>query len=536
MTSTESKGLVLIGLDGATWKLLRKWIAAGELPNLEKLCSEGVTGTLLSTVPSTTCPALPALFTGKNPANIGIFGFVDSSGNPVLLENVPGPRIWDVLGKNGIASCIIDVRFTYRPARLNGVMTCSTPLPPNAEELYYPPDLDKMLGRRVPLATDYHGKVYRPGDFDERKEKVLGHLRDYLEERYRLIRDLTSKRDYGLVFTWFGDVDWMQHLYWHDEDAILQHLRTVDRYIGKFAADFEGRDIIIISDHGFHKHPETKFFVNAWLMRNGFLTARGNALTRWLYGRGILIYRVFLRNKRVRAWMRSRNGPAGKGTEEKAVLKDTQRGNFPAVDWKKTKAYFFNSWGIGIIRENLDEDYEDFRERLIGKMGDLADTRGARVFARVWKKEDIFSGKYLDQVPDIIYQLDGDLFPDPLVISTRLYREHIGGESYRITGMHENDREGIIIAHGPSLAQGSDIGEARLEDIAPTLYHLLGCAIPDDLDGRIIDKLLSAEMRCQESRYYTPQSDEEDWGKRDLSRDDEESIKRQLKDMGYLSD
>ena len=65
--------LLLIGLDGGTWKLLKNWIDDGSLPNLARLYNEGSRGTLLSTIPSSTCPALPALFTGKNPGNIGIF-------------------------------------------------------------------------------------------------------------------------------------------------------------------------------------------------------------------------------------------------------------------------------------------------------------------------------------------------------------------------------------------------------------------------------------------------------------------------------
>lgn len=39
--TTNNRRLVIIGLDGATFDLIQPWIAAGELPNLQRLMAEG---------------------------------------------------------------------------------------------------------------------------------------------------------------------------------------------------------------------------------------------------------------------------------------------------------------------------------------------------------------------------------------------------------------------------------------------------------------------------------------------------------------
>ena len=48
---------MVIGLDGATWDVLDRWIKDGTLPNLGKLRGEGSWGTLRSTIPPITAAA-----------------------------------------------------------------------------------------------------------------------------------------------------------------------------------------------------------------------------------------------------------------------------------------------------------------------------------------------------------------------------------------------------------------------------------------------------------------------------------------------
>ena len=49
--------VVVIGIDGADWRLLDPWIKNGDLPTLAKLVSEGATGRLRSTIRPESGPA-----------------------------------------------------------------------------------------------------------------------------------------------------------------------------------------------------------------------------------------------------------------------------------------------------------------------------------------------------------------------------------------------------------------------------------------------------------------------------------------------
>ena len=67
--------VLIVGLDGATWRVLEPWARAGRLPHLAALMARGTWGTLRSTVPALTLPAWSSLTTGRNPGAHGVFAF-----------------------------------------------------------------------------------------------------------------------------------------------------------------------------------------------------------------------------------------------------------------------------------------------------------------------------------------------------------------------------------------------------------------------------------------------------------------------------
>ena len=91
---------LLIGLDGASFDFLMPWIEEGKLPVFKKILQEGTHGILNSTIPSITCPALPTIYTGMNPGNLGIFSFLNPDGSVVSSSNIPYKSIWHFLSEN----------------------------------------------------------------------------------------------------------------------------------------------------------------------------------------------------------------------------------------------------------------------------------------------------------------------------------------------------------------------------------------------------------------------------------------------------
>ena len=56
----KCKRVIVIGLDGATFDLIKPWAEEGKLPTFKKLIGEGAWGNLKSTVPNATIPAWPS--------------------------------------------------------------------------------------------------------------------------------------------------------------------------------------------------------------------------------------------------------------------------------------------------------------------------------------------------------------------------------------------------------------------------------------------------------------------------------------------
>ena len=93
--------VLIIGLDGATWRVLEPWARAGRLPHLAALMARGTWGTLRSTVPALTLPAWSSLTTGRNPGAHGVFAFrrlaPDRYDSPGLASTtVSGPVLYAV--------------------------------------------------------------------------------------------------------------------------------------------------------------------------------------------------------------------------------------------------------------------------------------------------------------------------------------------------------------------------------------------------------------------------------------------------------
>ena len=73
--------VLLIGWDGADWRILDPLLERGDLPNLKALIDQGQKGILRSTVPTHSWAAWPSFLTGVDPADHGVYD---------ILETVPG--------------------------------------------------------------------------------------------------------------------------------------------------------------------------------------------------------------------------------------------------------------------------------------------------------------------------------------------------------------------------------------------------------------------------------------------------------------
>ena len=67
--------ILIVGIDGADWRMVRPLIAAGELPHLQRLMDGGISGPLWSLKPIISPVIWTTIATGKGPDKHGVLDF-----------------------------------------------------------------------------------------------------------------------------------------------------------------------------------------------------------------------------------------------------------------------------------------------------------------------------------------------------------------------------------------------------------------------------------------------------------------------------
>ena len=115
MVNEDNKGkkTLLIGLDGATWKIINPLIQKGKLPNLKRLMDEGAYGTLLSTDTMISPSVWTSIWTGKAPQHHGITDFM------TMQNRLKAKRLWTIFEEFGKTVGIAGFMVTWPPKLKN---------------------------------------------------------------------------------------------------------------------------------------------------------------------------------------------------------------------------------------------------------------------------------------------------------------------------------------------------------------------------------------------------------------------------------
>ncbi|XVH30887.1 alkaline phosphatase family protein [Haloferacaceae archaeon DSL9] len=480
---------VVVGLDGATWSLLRPWIDAGELPTLERILSEGLSSDLLSVLPPVTCPNWKAYATGKNPGKLGVFWWqnIDVANRRI---HVPIERFhrhaeyWEYLAARERVG-VLNVPTTYPPKRTGEFVVAG---PPDGEDsgFAYPQSLEK----RLRAEHDYRvakRRLLKDGD-PEAVEEVL----DLIDLRFRVSKQLLDERELDFLQLTTVYIDSLHRHLWNDE-VTLRGWKLIDSHLEAFVDD--DYNLVLVSDHG-HAKAETVFYVNEWLAARGYLTYDDDVAKR-LHKLGVnadRIKQLLARADRtipatdVRAtvtkltpqWVLNRV-PNAQGE-----LGGSKHG---MVDWDRSDALASAQGPVYLTLARTHPRYDALRGELMDELAALTGPDGRPIARGVHRGEDIYAGPYLAEAPDIVI----DKAPRVNI------RETIGGE--RVFSRTDaswrgvNEREGLFAAIGPAFATGT-VEDLSILDLAPTLLHMHGRAVPDDMDGAVRCDLFAPESEA----------------------------------------
>lgn len=502
--------VVVLGIDGATYQVLDRFLAWGILPNLASIFKKGVRGNLLSTLPPMTGTAWASFATGKNPGKHGCFNFFLPTENVnetkiISSQDISGKTFYEILEEQGKKCILINMPLSWPPRLKKGMIIGSWLA--TKEDFVYPPELIQ----EIPELSSYQ---LFPDFFIEQG----GSLKEYLKElrktekkRFVVAKKL-FKKNWDFFFILFSSIDWLQHkqlkeLLSPDLDKnsfLLSLFKDIDSYIGWFMANLpKNTYLTLLSDHGFKVYPG-RFYLNRWLGEKGllevikdagerdrprdfsrkkiqvdyrqdFLTAilRKSALLiyqtsflYWLFGFLVRLTRWFFPNKFEQAL--GDISDIGLGINPQKTKVCSVLGSFGQAYINRKKRF-----GRGIVNET---EAEKIKKKLIKELRFFRDPKtGKRVAKAVYGREEVYSGSCLEKAPDIILEA-GDFWVKPTLSSDRTfgYKEIIS-----------HDREGIFGCLGPGVGKGQ-VGQINLFDFAPTVLSLFGVKTPKDMDGKII--------------------------------------------------
>lgn len=204
----------------------------------------------------------------------------------------------------------------------------------------------------------------------------------YKEKKAMLDFELARLKE-GVLFSYFECPDIIQHMFWRYRDTdhplynkdvqsdykseIQSWYKKMDNVLGDVLRKMDKKDVLIVlSDHGFGTFRRA-VHINSWLRKNGYLELK--------------------------------NPNAKSGGD---LLKE--------IDWSKTKAYAIGFGAIYINQEGRERqgivkpgrDVEFLKTEISQGLKQWIDEKYKKpVINNIYKKEDIFFGKYADEAPDL---------------------------------------------------------------------------------------------------------------------------------------
>jgi len=505
--------VMIIGLDGATWDLIKPWADEGKLPTFKKLMESGVWGNL----ESITMPAWASMVTGKNPGKIGAIHFLmrEKYGydfKPVRLNIDRMNPLWKMLNVYGKTTNLF-----YIPTILPNLRELKGMYIPGEfvfvdEELYHPPGVKTLIER--------FGLNEMPPDFKRMntveyiewwRKNVIKHLR-------LILFFLNNIKDWDFLMYVIYSTDHLSHLFWkyidrthpyYEEkqelsEAILRYYKSLDVMLNRIVrlCESKGTFLFLVSDHG-HGPLRKRVNLNRWLQLQGYLSVRVESknlhksiseivklkILSSSFVRSKLIHKLFRKFSKIKCFI-------------KLFLSTKLSVSSGAIDWAHTVAYFSGYNGININLKGREpkgivnlKNYEKLRNELINKLKTLKDPEtNKNVVQRVWKREEIYHGEFVDRLPDILIEYTNVseyesvfTFSDTIIRRELFYRP----EDPPVCSAHTYN--GILLVYGPEIKKGEKIWGAKIYDIVPTVLHIFGLPIPNDIDGRVLMEIFEED-------------------------------------------
>ncbi|MHA1294590.1 MAG: alkaline phosphatase family protein [Promethearchaeota archaeon] len=492
------KNIILIGLDGATWDLIKPWVNEGKLPSFKRLMDYGSYDVLKSTIPPLSPAAWTSIFTGLKPTKHTIWSFLKPKKNsyymrPITSKDIKGKPLWEVLSENNVRSVFINIPFFYPPSKLNGILTTGLGTPSKNSNFAYPPSVKNEILKMFP---DY--------DVDFNEDKILmSKEKNFIIDKIHRVTDAhinafkyyyEKEKNSAKVFSVvLRSLDAVQHFFFDNDEIIYKFYKQSDKFLDWCIKNKKENDILLVcSDHGFRR-VDRRIYLNEWLKKNELLKVRSDnrKFVKKLLPSVESLHRflMFLGLRNI-IWKIKRSRYTDIITK---LFASNAFSYVDYIDWNNTMAYYEEA-SFGVININLksrepkgiipEHMLNEVREKIIDTLYNLKDLdTGKKVFEFVKKGEEIYgdSVTYHDIVfyPKKRYALSGGF--------SRFSKIIIKEEEKK--GDHDINGIVLLYINNNKLYK---IDNLNVWDIGCIILNMIQLSIPDEYDGgykKLLDNL-----------------------------------------------
>ncbi len=464
----------VFGIDGAFPEyIFEEWL--DELPNIKRLMDEGSYARLNSTIPPLSATAWSSIFTGKSPADTGIFEYIYRKNHSyedihvITSKNIKEKSVWEIASDYGKKSIVCYPILSWPIKPINGILISGalTPIGPEIENVY-PSELReeiKNILREIPPPnfSEFTDASKRSNFRTLSKEEIIKGVYDLTEKHIKLMKYLLKNKEWDFFFGLIGLSDRMNHSFFrymdkghrkYDpcsefKDTLKEYYKFVDKKLGELLLEIDkDAKIIILSDHGI-KRMHNRINLTDWLIKEEYLVL-------------------------------------------KEPIREKCKFDFSMVNWEKTKVFaigayegqiFINLKGRepkGIIEEY---EYPKLIEELKEKIEKIPGDDGKELDTKIFIKKKDYDGKLIEDAPDMIIYFDNLQYGsnNSLIGNETLWSP----STARGTDDATHSQQGIFIMKN-NKSQKGNIGEISYLDVAPIILNELDIKMPEDMKGKII--------------------------------------------------
>jgi len=283
--------LLLIGWDGADWRMIHPLVDAGKMPTMAKLIEEGTIGNLATIQPALSPMVWTSISTGKRPFKHQVCGFsepdpVTGGIRPVTCLSRKSKAIWNTLNQNGKKSIVVGWWPSHPAEPIDGVMVSNhyqRATGPSFEEwplqpgTVHPRRLEPVLKelRLHPTELEFsHIEPFVPKwrEVDQEKDRRLASLAKIVSDCttiHSATTALMQNEEWDFLAVYYDALDHFGHGFMRYQAPRHRSISEEDHELYKDVVEggyryhdmmlatlleLAGDDttVIMVSDHGFH--------------------------------------------------------------------------------------------------------------------------------------------------------------------------------------------------------------------------------------------------------------------------------------------